>query len=264
MAATLQQVQDAGVTNPESLAGILSDADLLSLMEQAQDAPEPGAAGLGLTPEGKNTKNPRDVIFRGDPDAPETLMMATALQSAGYKRVYHRFTGEVSIISRNNLPQVLKKRDEQDRQVFTTTKPNITPIRGKVKCLLHVDMRTEEMVGMGLPECPKSNLTSAYQQRLHMQHRHKSAWEALEEAKKLEREQEERDSRLAILQLAQGAPGRVSAPRPSAAPAPTEDVGGEAPVKPARTPAQIAHAERLAQQSRDRAAAARAAQQEAA
>lgn len=253
MAATLQAIQDAGVTDPELLAGVLSDADLLALMDEADRAPEPGTAALGLGPDGQTIRDPRAVIFRGDEEAPAPIM-ALALKSAGYVLVYDRTTAERSVVSRNNLPQVLRKRNEQGQRVFTTRKPDFAPKRGTVKCQLHPDERTAEMDEMGLPTCSKANLTSQYQQRLHMQHRHKSAYEALEEQRKLEREQEERESRLAIARIAGGAP-RTSAPKPAAQTAEPEEGHAESPAKRERTPAQIAHSERLAQQARERAAA---------
>lgn len=254
MAATLQAIKDAGVTDPELLADVMSDADLLALMDEADRAPEPGTAALGLGPDGKTIRDPRAVIFRGDEEAPAP-MLAMALKTAGYVVVYDRATAERSVVSRNNLPQVLKKRNEQGQQVFTTRKPDFAPKRGKVKCQLHPDIRTAEMEEMGLPVCTKANLTSSYQQRLHMQHRHKSAYEALEEQRKLEREQEERESRLAIARIVGGAPQPSRAAR--TAPVATEETeaAGEAPVKRERTPKQIAHSEKLAQQARERAAA---------
>lgn len=194
-APTLAAVRDAGVNDPESLAGILSDADALALMDEAERAPEPGADGLGLNALNK----PKETIYR-DEDA---TMVAVALKSSGYVRVYDRTTGELSVVSRNNLPQVLKKRNEDGQQVFTTKKPSVTPTRGAIKCPLHAERRTDAMTAMGLPVCRKANLTSEFQARLHMQHRHESAWKAIEEQKKLDREDEERAGRQALMQLVQ-------------------------------------------------------------
>lgn len=208
-APTLEAIKDAGVEDPELLAGILSDTDVLALLDEAEKADEPGMKALGLDAQGRPLKNAKDVIFRGDGEVPAAIM-AVAMKSAGYAAVYDRFTGQKSIVNKNNLPQVLKKQDEHGRRVFTLRQPKgadgkpLAPAKPTVLCLLHPKRRTPEMDAMGLPVCTRpGGLTNELQVRLHMQHRHKSAWEAIEEAKKLAKEarQEARDE--ALLALAQ-------------------------------------------------------------
>lgn len=211
MAPRLKDLEEAGVSDPEALASVLSDSELMSLMDEAQSAPEPGAAQFGYGADGKPIKDARSVIFRGDDEVPAPIL-AAALKSAGHAYVWDKRTGERSVVSRNNLGQMLKKRDEETGlTVFTGRKPGVQPVRGTIPCILHKDRRTPDMAAMGLPTCRKANLTSEYEARLHAQHRHKSAWAAIEETKRLEREDEERQSRkalVAIMQAQQAASGK--------------------------------------------------------
>lgn len=173
MTKTLPEGVDA-----EALSGIIPDADLMRLMDGATSAPEPGF-----------NLQPQELLHRGDEEVPAT-MVTKVLQSAGYVIVYSTETGEPSLCNRNMLPAQLRKRNDKGAVAFTTRKPNVAPHRGTIRCLLHADRREPMHDEMGLPTCPKANLTSDFQVRMHMQRRHKSAWDALEEIR-LRNEREE-------------------------------------------------------------------------
>jgi hypothetical protein len=161
--------------------------ELIEAMLHADHAPEPGDLKV------------QDIIHRPDGELPAAAVTG-ALESAGYVYIYDTLTGERSITNRNMLPAQLKKTREDGSRVFTTRKPKATPARGTYKCLLHPDVRKPEYDALGLPTCRKANLTSPLQVRLHMQHRHKSAWETIEEMRKEEERREELEFRRQVLE----------------------------------------------------------------
>lgn len=185
--------------DPEMLSGIVPDADLLRLMDEAEKAPEPGTAQLGMNQDLK----PEQVIHRGDDEVPAALIAKT-LNSAGYVRLYNTKTGEPTLCNRNMLPAQLRKRHDDGTIAFTTRYPGFKPVRGSMKCLLHPDVRSPEHDAMGLPTCSKSDITSSFQVKLHMQHRHKSAWSALEEERLANERKEQMELQRQLLAVAVG------------------------------------------------------------
>jgi len=137
------------------------------------------------------------VVYRGDEETPP---MVATVKSAGWVVVYDNITGEASLCNRNMLLGQLKKRREDGSLVFTTVKPDVTPFRGNLKCMLHQDLPSrEDYDQLGLPTCPKSNLTSPFQVLRHMQKRHKMEWAAIENERVEAERKEERELRRLLL-----------------------------------------------------------------
>ncbi len=157
------------------------------MLRRAEKAEEPGELA-------KNR-----VIHKGDGDVP-TPMVVTELKSAGYVKLWNVKTGEMSLTNRNMLKSQLSKKNEDGTFVFTTIEPAVKLFRGTSKCMLHPDGPNRAAYDeMGFPICPKSNLTSRYQVRRHMQKRHPSVWEALEEDRKEKERDEEKKLRHSLL-----------------------------------------------------------------
>jgi hypothetical protein len=130
-------------------------------------------------------------------------MTPTQLKSAGYVYIYDTKTHERSVCHRNNLRNALNKRRPDGSLVFTTVKPKYKPGRGVLKCLLHPDERKPEYDEWGFAVCLKSNLTSPFQVRRHMQKRHKQEWEAIKEAQDREEKEKERQLRESLIKMGQ-------------------------------------------------------------
>jgi len=129
-----------------------------------------------------------------DETEPLTAMSPVKMQSAGYVYIYNTKTGERSICNRNMLAAHLKKKRPDGSLIFTTRKPRVAPKRGTLKCMLHPDERKPIYDEWKLPICMKSNLTSPFQVRRHMQKRHKDEWNSInEEITRREKEQERAD-----------------------------------------------------------------------
>ena len=168
----------------------LSDADfgqLLEEIDQAEQAPEPG------------TMRTKDIIHRGDDDLPISIVTG-ALKSAGYVYVWDTRTFERSVVNRNQLLDVLKKRRDDGSKVFTTRKPAQKPHRGEYKCMLHPDNPNRAAYdAMGLPVCRKEGINSPYQQLRHMQMKHPSELKAIEDMEKRKDDELERKFKEALI-----------------------------------------------------------------
>ena len=128
--------------------------------------------------------------IEGKSDDVEYMTPAPVL-SDGQVYIYDTKTHERSVCRRNILPAKLKLKRPDDSFVFTTVKPKTPPKRGVLKCMLHPGERTEMYDTWGFPVCMKSNLTSPFQVRRHMQKRHKQEYEAIkEEATRIEKDKE--------------------------------------------------------------------------
>ena len=154
----------------------------VELIEEAEPAPEPGSF------------NRRQVIHSPS-DAFPLDMQVASLESAGYVYVYDTLNGERSVVNRNMLETQLQKLREDGTRYFTTVKPDIEPIRGTLKCLLHPDDPSRgQYDSWGFPLCNKSNLVSEFQVNRHVQIRHRMEWQTIyEEREKQEKEQERQD-----------------------------------------------------------------------
>jgi hypothetical protein len=189
----------------------LTAEQILAQMEAAEKAPDPNATTSGVNA----------IVHSGDENSEIPIQMrVAALKSAGYTYVYHRVTGERSLVNRNMLPAQLRKPlppDEGRRAgepAFSITRPAVPPRRGTITCLLHPEgERRAEFDAMGLPTCRKATITSEFQLRSHMKSKHPSSWKAIEE----KRERQEKDEDRA-LQRAFIAAATAPAPAPGEAP----------------------------------------------
>jgi len=170
------------IPEEQELAELVED-----MLRQADTAEEPGSS------------REERIVHRGDNEVPAPMVIST-MESAGWVYIYDTRTGERSITNRNMLPTQLQKVRPDGSRVFTTVKPKVTPKRGTLKCLLHPDSpdraRFDEM---GLPVCMKSNLTSPYHVRRHMEKRHQAEWAILEQEQRDKERDEDRNFRKLIL-----------------------------------------------------------------
>ena len=158
-----------------------------AIAEAVADAPEP--AGL----------SENDIVHSGSADVPVPIMVS-AIQSAGYVYIYDTRTGDRSLTNKNMLPIQLKKLRPDASRVFTTVKPDITPVTGNIKCLLHLDSADHlQYSAMGFPECSKDNLISDFHLERHMAAKHRAEWAAIKSARDKAERAEDRAFQRAIL-----------------------------------------------------------------
>ena len=170
-----------------------TEQNIMEMMQVAEDAPEPG------------TFDRRAAIHAPDASVPLSVQIA-ALESAGYVYVYDVRTGSRSIVNRNMLSSQLDKRDEDNTRIFSTVKPDIEPVQGDYKCLLHADQpERNHYDSMGLARCKKENLVSEYQVNRHMSVRHRTEWETImQEQARAEKDEERAFQRALMDAIAQG------------------------------------------------------------
>jgi len=138
-------------------------------IKNAEVAAEPGGVELG------------GFEHKGSDDVPATMTL-TELSSAGWVYIYDTKTGDRSLCNRNMLAPHLNKKRVDGTYVFTTTPPAIKPRGGTFRCMLHRDSSLRVYYDtLGLPVCPKDNLSSQFQVTRHMQKRHKQEWQTLEQ-----------------------------------------------------------------------------------
>lgn len=166
-----------------------NDGLIEEMLSNTASAPEPGEDNR--------------IVHKGDEIAPVPIV-ADRVKSAGWVKIWDTRTGEVSITNRNMLMAQLKKKREDGSRVFTTQDPHIKVKRGNLKCMLHADDPNRAYYdSLGLPVCPKSNLTSPYQVLRHMQKRHKTEWETLEQERKTREHDEQQEYQRSIVEIAQ-------------------------------------------------------------
>lgn len=158
------------------------------LMLEAEEAPEPGS----------------DIRVESDEEGMSSNLIE--LKSAGYTYVYDKRTGDRSKINNNWLRQQLMKKDEQGKRIFTTDPREAPkPVIHNVKCLLHPDDPNRELYdSWGLPVCDAAHLASEYERNNHMRFRHKREWQVIEEYRKEQKEKQDREIQMAILEQAAG------------------------------------------------------------
>lgn len=134
---------------------------------------------------------------------PTTL---TVVSDPGWITVYNRFTGDPSVCNVNMLPAQLRKRDmdtkskNHSKLVFTTTDPGFRPKQGQGKCWLHETGQYRALADeWGMEVCTKSNLSSVYNIRMHVQNKHSNEYKQLEENRLEIERQEDREERRLIL-----------------------------------------------------------------
>ena len=116
--------------------------------------------------------------------------------------IYDTNTGEKSKCRRTNLGHKLTLKRPDGSPVFTTINTKVQPKRGHLKCMLHPDERKPMYNDWGFSTCKKSNLTSPFQVRRHMQKRHKQEYEAIKEEEARIEKKEERKLREALIKSA--------------------------------------------------------------
>jgi len=140
------------------------DAELMEflLTESVDKIPEPGTLAAGDV---VNTSSNEDAPFP---------MVVREVSSAGYVTIYDRVTGDPSIVNRNMLPNVMKKKNvDTGKFVFTLRDPGFRPPMGIYKCDLHREAPLREYFDkLGMPVCRKANLKTEWDKMRHMQRRH--------------------------------------------------------------------------------------------
>ena len=162
--------------------------DMTRQMQDAEKAPEPGArAGEVLDP--------------GSSDKPSVTM--GSVESAGYVYIYNTETYERSKCNQNMLRRKLLETRPDGSYIWATRLlPGQEPTRGQLKCLLHADSEQRAYYDtLGLPTCGKSNLTSPFQQQMHMQRKHKTEWATIEQQRIATERQEDRDLYRGVIKL---------------------------------------------------------------
>ena len=139
------------------------------------------------------------VIAKGDDENP-TPMTLKGLTSAGWVYIYDTVTHERSVCNKNMVRGAIQKKRPDGSRIFTTVKPSEEPKRGSLKCMLHEDNPNRPHYDdLGLPTCRKSNLTSPFQVRRHMEKRHPQEWATLEQERIERKEQDDRDFQRAMM-----------------------------------------------------------------
>lgn len=140
------------------------------------------------------------VVHEGDEKLPAP-MVVSSVKSPGYVYIYDTITGEASLCKPYALKKALEKKRDDGSYVFTTRKPNVAPKRGTLTCLLHKDdPNRQHYTELGLPVCKKCNLTSPYQVKEHMRHKHPQEFKAIEAEREDLKKQEERDFQRGLLE----------------------------------------------------------------
>lgn len=147
-----------------------------------------------------------------------TLLGIPVERDRGRATIYDTLTAETSEVLVTMLPQLLRKRRTDRSKVFTEHKPDFAPVRGSLKCNLHPDdPNREHYSSLGLPTCPKSNLTSIFHVRRHMKARHNMEWGIIEqdrkdaeELRKVAERKEDREFQQKLMSKAVEAPLYVS------------------------------------------------------
>lgn len=133
---------------------------------------------------GSDKKSQMSGAATDDPDRDES-----------YVTVYSTLNGAASTILVAMLPKVIRKRIAEENwyprekwgKLAFSLAPVEEPKRQNHMCMLHTDhaMR-EQLDAMGLVgvTCAKSNIPNVVEVRRHMQHRHGSTWEVIEETRK--------------------------------------------------------------------------------
>ena len=170
----------ANTDNTETISA--DEAEIMEfLIRESGNAPEPGTLSAG------------DVVNKSSNEDAPFPMVAREVTSAGYVTIYDRVTGDPSIVNRNMLPNVLKKKNpETGSLVFTLRDPGFRPKQGTYKCDLHKESPLREKFDeLGVPTCRKSNLKTEWDKMRHMQRRHSQESAAFKEDEyRAEREEE--------------------------------------------------------------------------
>ena len=125
----------------------------------------------------------------------------TRRENNGRAYIYDTLTRERSEVLETMLPQQLRKKRADGSLVFTTQQPLTPPNRGTLKCLLHPDSASSKHYdSLGLVTCLKSNLTSPFQVRRHMEKRHRIEWQTIDQERLSIEREEEKEFHRALIQ----------------------------------------------------------------
>lgn len=142
-----------------------------------------------------------------------SMQMASDPASRDKVTLYSTIDGLPSQVLVNMLGRKLTQKLPDGRPAWSRTQT--MPYKpGEMKCLLHAEHpRRSELDSIGLlgKTCTKSNITSVFEVRQHMLHRHTQEWNVMEEARQAAEREEERQFRLAM--IAQVAPRRGRPPK---------------------------------------------------
>lgn len=170
-----------------------------------------------------STENPtsmklKDVLREGIENIPAP-MVVSALDEAGYTRVYHTKEGDTRIVHKNLLKSILQKKNDDGSYAFSPRPVRLlTKAKANLNCLLHInDLRRAKFEGLGLPVCDREGIPSPYQQRMHMIRKHKQEWAIIEQEREEREKQEQKEWQQNLLSGAVSSPrrrGKLSANNP--------------------------------------------------
>ena len=141
------------------------------------------------------------VLHKGDEVLPSP-MVVQHISSAGYVYVWDTRSYEKIPILYYMLPSKLRMRRPDGSYKFTVIDPKEKPKRGGVKCLLHKDSEHRAHYDeLGFHVCPKGNLINQHQLRMHMLHKHKEEWAAIEQERIDKERAEDRALQQAMLRV---------------------------------------------------------------
>lgn len=207
-------------TAPATPAG--ADPEVERIIRELQAAPEPGSDS-GMTVGERHT-----VPNVGDEPI---LMLTRDMKSAGWVYVYNTRTRERVMCNNNMLVRQLQKVHPPEtgpewagKPAFTKDTPSRPPERGKLLCHLHPDHPQRAhyaSIGIGPTEnCRKSNLVTVLGVRVHMEHRHPTAWKAIQENKAEMERAEDRALQQSAIEAQQRMTEALMAQMTGGAPAP--------------------------------------------
>ena len=165
-------------------------------------------------------------------------MVIADLQSAGWTHLYDTQTREPSLCNNNAVLAQLSCRRENGSPIFTRTKPSMPPWRGTYKCILHEESRAvlPEDLRASFRFCSRAGIPNEYEVMMHMQHRHRNEWLAIERARE---DRERREDRAIQRQMADALTGRVTGTQLTLPTEPTEPIKPGPRARRVRTPEMI-------------------------
>ena len=133
-----------------------------------------------------------EVFFQGDALNPHK--MAVTRTQGDKIKVYSTETGDASEILAYMLRKQMEKRLPNGDRAFSL-RPTKTVRKGKITCLfhpLHKDRARLAALGLDHVACPKSNLRSQFDLRMHLEHRHRDEYASVKEDQARQEKEEER------------------------------------------------------------------------
>ena len=210
-AELIRAAEPAVATEDRTPSPDKAEADaLFAQIDRLERAPDViDAAGTTLDSVASfDTVAPGEVPLRGDGSGGiETLATPQRISqksSAGHFYIYNPRTGDRSVTNGNQLRQQLTKRDPFTGELmFVPRDPGIRPRVGTHYCLLHPkNPESAKWLAMGLTACLKRGaFQSEAEARRHLQRKHRSQWEIMEQVRG-ETERDESRSQAVLLSKA--------------------------------------------------------------